>query len=140
MSTIPFPPSISSILDLTKTTHVQKYKKLLEKYSLAPPFFQSTSNFLCRCRYCFTGTLFLLRHLMFQLHFFSLPDRKRSSLEFVERDFCCLDTAAVACEEPGTLFSACKDGSTPEIQLYFSTNSGLQIKHLLPMPMVFNHP
>lgn len=139
MSTISFPPSIHPILASNKTPHVQKYNKLLEKYSLPLLFIQSSSNCFFRCRNYFAGTLFLLRPLMFQLHFSSLPDRKRSSLALAERDFCCLETALVACEEPGTLLSACRDGSTPERQFYFSTKSVLQIKYLLPMLSLFHH-
>lgn len=46
-----------------------------------------------------------------------LPDRKRSSLELVARDFCGLDVAAVI-KGPGILFSVCRHGSTPETQFY----------------------
>lgn len=47
----------------------------------------------------------------------NLPDRKRSSLELVARDFCGLGAAAVI-KGPGILFSVCRHGSTPETQFY----------------------
>jgi hypothetical protein len=47
----------------------------------------------------------------------NLPDRKRSSLELVARDFCGLAVAAVS-KGPGILFSVCRHGSTPETHFY----------------------
>lgn len=46
----------------------------------------------------------------------------------------------MAWAEPGTLFSACRDGSTPETQLILVQNSVLQIYDLLLMPRLFHHP
>lgn len=113
--TVSFPSCISSRPNSNKTTLVTKQKDTWKTFlisSLLPKHY----TFVCGCRYHFTG-IFSSEDMWCLLSCFCpLPDRKRSSLELVDRDFCCFDTPAVAWEEPGTLFSACRDGSTPETQ------------------------